>query len=125
MKTDIGKAAEAAKKVVGEFYDKKCDVYKYVEVNDGAVTEKNRVLALKDVPCRLSHKAFSHNRENGAYSEVEYVVKIFYPPEFNIEEGSEVSFELDGEIYEFNMAGKSASYLTHKEAVLKNGKRWA
>lgn len=125
MKTDIERYAEAAKRAVSELYDKKCDVYKYVDEAKGKITEKSRVLALKDVPCAVSYKSFGHNKENGAYSEVEYVVKLIFPPEIDIEEGSDVLVDIDGEKYEFNMTGKSASYMTHKEAFLKNGKRWA
>ena len=94
------------------------------------VTKPNRTTGFSDVdvlvdqPCRLS---FSSNPSvsDGDVPEINQTVKLFFAPEINVKEGSQITVTQNGITTEYKQSGTPAVYSTHKEILLELFKGWA
>ena len=85
-----------AKKAVESLMNLYCDIYEYSEVTEDSITRHKRQIVHSNVPCRISYATglFNGKLKSGQEKNSDGVslqgttVKMFFPKEISIKEGS-------------------------------------
>lgn len=122
-----------AKKAVESLMNLSCDIYEYQAVIQDGITSYEKQLVYSNVPCRISYATGLFNgkvksgqeKNSDAVSLQGTTVKLFFPKEINIKEGSFISVRKGDTTIELKNGGATAEFNTHKEVVAEYVKEWA
>ncbi len=107
----------------------KCSIYIKKPVEEDSLTRFETVLKYENVPCAISSKAylFGENAasENDNLAEAKKSVKLFLPPEYEVEAGSTVEVKRLGKSELYKRSGQMKRYPSHNEVMLELMKDWA
>lgn len=107
----------------------KCSIYIKRPVEKDSLTRFETELKYENVPCTISSKAYlfgeSAASENDNLAEVKKSVKLFLPPEYEVEAGSMVEVKRLGKSEWYKRSGQMKRYLSHNEVMLELMKNWA
>lgn len=120
------------REAVEKLYSWRCSVYEREEYTDEAgITKHREILALKDIPCRISYSTgMLFNKLNSGKEDIDAVrnkqyTKVFTSPDILIRPGSKiVATNEKGEHIYFH-SGERAEYLSHNEVLVENFKGWS
>lgn len=105
-----------------------CSIYVKRPI-EGSLTRFETELKYKDVPCSVSSKnyLFGENAasENDKLAEVKKSVKLFLPPEYEVDAGSIVEVKRLGRSEWYKRSGQMKSYVSHNEVMIELMKNWA
>lgn len=107
-------------------YDGVCTVTTAADtIGDDYLTHREQVILYEDVPCRLSHreKVSTQTNEEKGIAETEMSLLLFVPPGTSPPEGSRITVNQYGNVYELECAGTPARYLNHNEIPCEAVKR--
>lgn len=122
-----------AKKAVESLMNLRCDIYEYIEITENCITRHEKQLVCNDVPCRISYATglFNGKLKSGREKNSDGIsvkgttVKMFFPKEISIKEGSYIVIKSENKMAEFKNSGAAAEFQTHCEVVVEYIKEWA
>lgn len=72
----------------------------------------------ENVPCRISQKALSSNRQTDTTNDIDYEIKLFIAPETDIRQGDRCTVNRDG-VLRVLIAGEPFPYPSHLEVSMQ------
>lgn len=119
---------EKVRKAIEPLYTDRCRVYEK-RVKEGVRTCFERVVRYESIPCRVSSKSYlfgeSASSERGNLLKVSKRVRIFLPPEYVIEPGSEIEIVRGGKKKLYGRSGEMNFYQAHNEVMVEIVKSYA
>jgi len=107
----------------------RCDIYEKTPVTREGRTEFEMTLVRENVPCRISSKTYLFGESSAGESEnlasISKGVRLFVPPECEIEPGSIIRLTRHGAVETYKRAGSMTRYASHNELMIKREKDWA
>lgn len=111
----------------------KCDIYEYSEITEDSITRLKRQIVHSNVPCRISYATglFKGKLKSGQEKNSDGVslqgttVKMFFPKDITIKEGSYIVVKSENKTTELKNTGATAEFQTHCEVVAEYVKEWA
>lgn len=122
-----------AKKAVEGLMNLCCDIYEYIEITEDSITRHERQKVHSNVPCRISYATglFNGKLKSGQEKNSDGVslqgttVKMFFPKEVSIKEGSYIVVKNGSKTIKLKNTGATAEFQTHCEVVAEYVKEWA
>lgn len=114
---------ERLKKVLSPLYTDRCTVFEKRPFTEDGRTRFEKNVRHENVPCRVSAKAYLFG-ENAAKEKDRMLtlnkrVKLFVPPEYVFEPGSEIEIESHGRIRMYGKSGEMSLYASHNEVMIE------
>lgn len=120
---------ERLKKVTVPFYTDRCTVYEKRAVTLEGRTHFEEKIKYRDVPCRVSAKAYLFGENAGREKErllnVNKKVKVFLPSGYTVEPGSIIEIERMGQKKVYAKSGDMNRYSVHSEVMVELLKNYA
>ncbi|MFD2703812.1 hypothetical protein ACFSVM_25615 [Paenibacillus shunpengii] len=114
------RAMRAVRGAVEKAYIGRCWVSENQKVKDPATnkTESKWVEVLTDTPCYLSQKQLNASSQTETVNNVQYEIKLFLAPDYDLKSGSRVRVVQNGMDRDYVSAGEPHKYSTHQEVIL-------
>jgi hypothetical protein len=104
-------------------YQDKCDVFSLnsrIDL-DSQETITEWVKIYSDIPCRISFSTpYTTDDDEKSVNFVRQLTKLFIDPEYDIQPGYKIVVTRDGNTFEYQYAGESNYYESHREIELKS-----
>lgn len=115
-----------AKKAVESLYNDTCTIYTYKQIKNvkTGVTEQQKDVYAKNIPCRISFSNFPSTSDD-EQAKITQGVKLFINPEIKIPAGSFITITRQKTATDYACTGQPAMYKTHQEINLELYKDYA
>jgi predicted RecB family nuclease len=110
---------------IEKLYTDKATLYRHIQTKD-PVTKETKLSpqpVYTDQPCRISQRTLAANNQTEVQNDIQYEVKLFIAPEFEIRQGDLIEVTR-GNVTRKYLAGEPFPYPTHQEVSLQR-KEWA
>ena len=125
----FGSVARERRAIEG-LYEDICDVFGYIPVQAGAITELDNEPLYAGIICGLSVATQSPASQSPAQADIELNVKLFLPPELDIPAGCSFVVRRFARVpnavaieYHYTASGVPMRYSTHQEVMLLERRR--